>query len=80
MAVEIVMPKLGMVMSEGTVSKWTKNAGDAVSQGEVIAEIEKLKQCLQLMVAIGAFADDVQEQVEFCRCRQRHGVSLVRRH
>ncbi len=43
MAVEIVMPKLGMVMSEGTVSRWAKTAGDSVSQGELIAEIETEK-------------------------------------
>ena len=43
MATEIVMPKLGMVMSEGTVSKWMKGAGEKVSQGEVIAEIETEK-------------------------------------
>ena len=43
MAIEIIMPKLGMVMTEGTVSKWTKGAGEKVSQGEVIAEIETEK-------------------------------------
>ena len=43
MAVPIVMPKLGMVMSEGTVARWTHSAGDPVSQGEVIAEIETEK-------------------------------------
>jgi pyruvate dehydrogenase E2 component (dihydrolipoamide acetyltransferase) len=43
MAVPIVMPKLGMVMSEGTIAKWTKAAGTEVKQGEVIAEIETEK-------------------------------------
>ena len=43
MAVPIVMPKLGMVMSEGTVAKWTKAAGEVVAQGDVIAEIETEK-------------------------------------
>ena len=43
MAVIIVMPKLGMVMSEGTVAKWNKASGEAVSQGDVIAEIETEK-------------------------------------
>ena len=36
MSEKIVMPKLGMVMSEGAISKFLKNKGDAVSQGEVI--------------------------------------------
>ena len=43
MAVSIVMPKLGMVMTEGTVTRWSKSAGDSVKQGEVIAEIETEK-------------------------------------
>ena len=43
MAVPIVMPKLGMVMSEGTVAKWTKSAGDAVQEGDIVAEIETEK-------------------------------------
>ena len=43
MAVAIVMPKLGMVMSEGTVNKWTKNTGDYVTSGTVLAEIETEK-------------------------------------
>lgn len=43
MAVAIVMPKLGMVMSEGTVNRWTKNTGDYVTSGTVLAEIETEK-------------------------------------
>ena len=43
MAVPIVMPKLGMVMSEGTIARWSKSAGDAVTEGEIIAEIETEK-------------------------------------
>ena len=43
MAVPIVMPKLGMVMSEGTIAKWAKPSGEAVNQGDVIAEIETEK-------------------------------------
>lgn len=43
MATPIVMPKLGMVMTEGMVTKWSKPAGEPVEQGEVIAEIETEK-------------------------------------
>ena len=43
MAVPIVMPKLGMVMTEGTIAKLSKGAGDTVALGEVIAEIETEK-------------------------------------
>ena len=43
MATEIVMPKLGMAMKEGIVSLWNKNVGDAVKQGEVVANINSEK-------------------------------------
>ena len=43
MAVRIVMPKLGMVMSEGMVTRWTVAGGERVARGDVIAEIETEK-------------------------------------
>ncbi len=43
MAVQIVMPRLGDFMTEGIVARWAKGEGDAVSQGELIAEIESEK-------------------------------------
>ncbi len=43
MAVPIVMPRLGDFMTEGVVAKWTKAAGDAVEQGDVVAQIESEK-------------------------------------
>ena len=43
MAIPVVMPKLGMVMSEGPVARYAKAPGEAVTQGEIIAEIETEK-------------------------------------
>ncbi|EWH22981.1 branched-chain alpha-keto acid dehydrogenase subunit E2 [Bacillus haynesii] len=43
MAVEVVMPKLGMSMKEGTVSVWNKKVGEAVEKGESIASINSEK-------------------------------------
>ncbi len=43
MAVPIVMPKLGMVMSEGTIARWVAADGKMVEAGQVIAEIETEK-------------------------------------
>ncbi len=48
MANPIVMPRLGDFMTEGTISKWNKAAGEGVAQGEVIAEIESEKLNYQL--------------------------------
>ena len=40
MAKVVVMPKLGLTMTEGTVSKWLKKVGDTVTEGEPLFEVE----------------------------------------
>ncbi|ARA97014.1 dihydrolipoamide acetyltransferase family protein [Geobacillus thermodenitrificans] len=43
MAVEIIMPKLGMSMEEGTVVEWLKKKGDPVKKGESVVVISSDK-------------------------------------
>ncbi len=43
MATEILMPKLGLTMTEGTVDAWYKEEGDTVEKGEMIASISSEK-------------------------------------
>ena len=40
MAKLVVMPKLGLTMTEGLVSRWLKAEGDAVKEGEPLFEVE----------------------------------------
>lgn len=40
MAKVVVMPKLGLTMTEGTVSKWLKKIGDPIKEGEPFFEVE----------------------------------------
>jgi len=46
MSENIIMPKLGMTMKEGTVEEWFKSEGDTVNEGDSIVTIssEKLTQ------------------------------------
>jgi pyruvate dehydrogenase E2 component (dihydrolipoamide acetyltransferase) len=48
LAHEVIMPKLGMAMVEGTVIAWKKRAGDAVKKGEGIVEISSEKIEMEL--------------------------------
>lgn len=41
------MPKLSDTMTEGTVSKWLKKAGDKVKSGEILAEIDSDKATME---------------------------------
>lgn len=40
MANVLVMPKLGLTMTEGTIAKWHKTEGDPVKVGELLYEVE----------------------------------------
>lgn len=62
MAVQIVMPRLGDFMTEGIVAKWTKSQGDAVNQGDMLAEIESEKLNYELeATSDGVFHPVVEE-------------------
>lgn len=39
----VVMPKLGLTMSYGTVAKWKKQVNEPVKKGEAICEVETEK-------------------------------------
>ena len=47
MATELTMPQMGYDMQEGTVLRWLKGEGDAVANGEPIAEIETDKAVVE---------------------------------
>jgi pyruvate/2-oxoglutarate dehydrogenase complex dihydrolipoamide acyltransferase (E2) component len=37
---EVIMPKIGLDMDEGTISEWHKKVGDKVTEGEPLVDIE----------------------------------------
>ena len=43
----ITMPRLSDTMEEGTVAKWNKKVGDAVNEGDILAEIETDKATME---------------------------------
>jgi pyruvate dehydrogenase E2 component (dihydrolipoamide acetyltransferase) len=45
---EVIMPKMGDAMEEGTLLKWLKGEGEEVSEGDPIAEIETDKVTMEL--------------------------------
>jgi pyruvate dehydrogenase E2 component (dihydrolipoamide acetyltransferase) len=48
MATEVKMPKLGIDMVEGAISKWLKQEGDSVKAEEAIAEVETDKSTVEM--------------------------------
>ena len=43
MSANVTMPKLGMTMKVGKISKWYKNEGDSVDKGENLFEVKTEK-------------------------------------
>lgn len=57
--VAVVVPKWGLEMTEGTVSSWLKQPGDAVTRGEPLIEIESEK----IVNSLDAPADGVLRRI-----------------
>ncbi|HWX25520.1 MAG TPA: pyruvate dehydrogenase complex dihydrolipoamide acetyltransferase [Vicinamibacteria bacterium] len=53
MITKVILAKLSPTMEEGSIVKWTKNEGDTVKVGDIVAEIETDKANME-MEALGA--------------------------
>jgi len=48
MATAVIMPKAGMAMEQGTISRWLKKVNDPIKKGEPILEIETDKVSMEV--------------------------------
>jgi len=48
MATQVILPKLGQTMEEGTIVEWFKSEGDPVSRGDVLYNVESDKAVLEV--------------------------------
>src|SRR6188474_2305066 len=49
MATKVLMEALSPTMEEGRLVEWKKNEGDAVAQGDVLADVETDKAVMELV-------------------------------
>lgn len=62
MKVSVLMPQLGLTMTEGTVSEWHKQPGDAVKKGEFLFTVSTDKADMEVeSVAEGVLSDVMVE-------------------
>lgn len=45
----IVMPKMGLIMEEGTILEWKVSEGDSFGKGDVLCEIENNKATQEIV-------------------------------
>lgn len=60
---EVIMPKIGLDMEEGTIEKWLKAVGDPVKEGEPLVDIETDKVVTTVESALnGTLAEIVAQE------------------
>ncbi len=59
---DIVVPELGESITEATVLKWLKREGEAVGQGEAVAELETDKVNLEVMAERDGVLGSIRKQ------------------
>jgi 2-oxoglutarate dehydrogenase E2 component (dihydrolipoamide succinyltransferase) len=60
MSIEIVVPTLGESISEATVAKWFKNAGESVTADEPVVELETDKVTLEVPAPAGGAIGEIR--------------------
>lgn len=53
MATPVELPKFGNTVEECVIGRWVKHAGDVVSPGDVLAEVETDKATFEITAAVG---------------------------
>ena len=56
MAIDIVVPTLGESVSDATIARWMKQAGEAIAQDEPIVELETDKVTLEVPLTCRGYA------------------------
>lgn len=59
MAKEIIMPRMGLTMEEGTIIQWLKPEGEPVTQGEPLLEIETDKTAVVIEAPAAGFLSKI---------------------
>jgi pyruvate dehydrogenase E2 component (dihydrolipoamide acetyltransferase) len=60
---DVLMPQLGETVTEGKITKWFKNAGDAVAPGDNLFEIETDKTSMEVPATFGGTLSAVNFQI-----------------
>ena len=63
MAIDIVVPTLGESVSDATIARWMKQAGEAIAQDEPIVELETDKVTLEVPSPVaGALSEIIADE------------------
>ena len=57
--IDIVMPQLGLSMTEGTVTSWSKALGEFVGKGETLLTVETDKVEMEVESAAAGYLSEI---------------------
>ena len=76
MALEVIMPKAGVDMTEGQIVQWNKKVGEFVKEGEVLLEIMTDKVSMELEAEERRLLDCYPERGwRNCSCNRSNRLS-----
>ena len=64
MAIQILMPKIGLTMTEGKIVEWRKKEGDRVEKGEILFVFETEKVAFEVEAPQSGFLAKILAQVD----------------
>ena len=67
MPIDVIMPKMGMGMSEGKLSRWQVQDGDSVEAGQVVLEVETDKATAEMTADVDGVISVVVAEGGSCR-------------
>lgn len=59
MITELTLPDAGMGITDATILTWFKAEGDAVEEGEVVAEMETAKSVVEIHAHVGGVLAEI---------------------
>jgi pyruvate/2-oxoglutarate dehydrogenase complex dihydrolipoamide acyltransferase (E2) component len=59
MLTELKLPESGMGITEGTIIKWNKAAGEQISAGEILVEVETAKAVTEVHSPIDGVLQEI---------------------
>src|SRR5512144_800472 len=59
---DVEMPQLGETVTEGTITKWFKNVGDAVAMDEVLFEVSTDKVDSEVPSPVAGYVAEIRAQ------------------
>lgn len=57
--IDVKLPQFGMGMTEGTIVEWHKAVGDAVTEGEPLADVEAAKATSEIVAPVSGTLAEV---------------------